>query len=81
MSGPPKGFQDLADLPEDERIKLIAHYVVAPGITVAVLVDDEPGKPERYIEKLRARGAVVLSQEPGPVAKVITLKVGPANVN
>lgn len=78
MSGPPKGFQDLANLPEDDRIRLIAHYVCAHGLTVAVFVDDEPGKPERYTEKLRAAGAMVLSQEPGPVAKVITLKVGPA---
>lgn len=58
MSGPPQGFQDLANLSEDERIKVIAHYVVAHGLTVAVCVDDEPGKPERYAKKLRAFGAV-----------------------
>jgi hypothetical protein len=74
----PRGFADLADLPEDERIKFIAHHVLAHGLTVAVCVDDEVGKPERYAEKLRALGVAVLSQDKGPVANVVTLKVGPA---
>jgi hypothetical protein len=77
----PRGFQDLADLPEDERIAAIAHYVLEHGLTVAVCVDDWPGKPERYAQKLRARGVVVLSQQSGPIAKVVTLKVGPAHAN
>ena len=38
-----KGFADLADLPEDERIKVIAHYVRDHGLTVAVCIDDVPG--------------------------------------
>lgn len=76
-----RGFADLADLPEDERIQAIAHQVLAHGLTVAVCVDDWPGKPERYAQKLRALGVVVLSQHKGPVANVITLKVGPAHAN
>jgi len=77
----PRGFADLADLPEDERIQIIAHHVRDHGLTVAVCVDDEPGKPERYAEKLTALGVRVLSQDKGPVANVVTLKVGPANAN
>jgi hypothetical protein len=77
----PRGFQDLADLPEDERIARIAHYVLAHALTVAVCVDDEPGKPERYAQKLRAAGCVVMEQFDGPVANVVTLKVGPIHAN
>jgi hypothetical protein len=80
MTGP-RGFQDLADLPEDQRIALIAHYVLAHALTVAVCVDDEPGKPERYAQKLRAAGCAVIDRLDGPVANVVTLKVGPAHVN
>lgn len=74
-------FQDLYRLPEDQRIELIAHYVRDHGKTVSVMVDDEPGKPERYTEKLKAAGCAVLERTPGPVAKVVTLRVGPANAN
>jgi hypothetical protein len=48
----PEGFADLADLPEDERIGIIGHYIVEHGKTVAVCVDDWAGKAERYIEKI-----------------------------
>ena len=81
MSGPPKAYADMHNLPEDQRIWFIAHQVIDHGLTVAVFVDDEPGKPERYAEKLRAFGVVVLSQSKGPVANVVTLKVGPAHAN
>ncbi len=78
---PPRGFADLADLPEDERIKIIAHHVLVHGETIAVCVDDLPGKPERYARKLKALGIAILSQTKGPVKDVVTLKVGPTNVN
>lgn len=77
----PKGFADLADLPEDERIAVIAHHVRDHGTTAAVVVDDEPGKPERYAEKLIALGCRVVAQVKGPVRGTVTLKVGPVNVN
>ena len=77
----PRGFADLADLPEDERIEAIAHHVRDHGATAAVCVDDEPGKPERYARKLAARGCRIIEQAKGPVAGVVTLKVGPTNVN
>lgn len=77
----PKGFADLADLPEDKRIELIVHHVRDHGRTVAVCVDDEPGKPERYAKKLAEKGCLVLEQLKGPVKGVVTLRVGPINVN
>lgn len=80
VSGP-KGFADLGDLPEDERIKIIAHQVRDHGLRVAVCVDDEPGKPERYAKKLEANGCRVVEQIKGPTKGVVTLKVEPVNVN
>ena len=76
-----RGFADLADMPEDERITAIAHYVRDHGVTAAVCVDDEPGKPERYARKLIAQGCRVVEQTKGPVPGVVTLKVEPTNVN
>jgi hypothetical protein len=72
-------FQDLYSLPEDDRIRLIGHYVVDHGQTVGVMLDDQPEKIERYLKKLKEwfPGVVVLSQKPGPVADVVTIIVGP----
>lgn len=77
MSEGPKGFADLADMPEDERIEMIAHHVIEHGLTAAVCVDDLPGKPERYTRKLERAGCRVVSQTKGPVAGIVTLKVEP----
>lgn len=63
MGGRPKGRRDpadLADLPENERIRVVAHDVRDHGQTVAVCVDDVPGKPERYAKKLREQGCRVV---------------------
>lgn len=68
---------DMHELGEDERIDLIVHHVMKHQLVVAVFVDDEPGKPERYEKKLVANGCVVVSRTPGPVKNVVTLKVGP----
>jgi len=75
----PEAFVDLHALSEDERIQMIGHTVVAHGKTVGVMVDDLPGKVERYLKKLRERfpTVVVLSQTKGPVDGVVTIKVGP----
>lgn len=77
----PAGYTDLADLPEDERIRVIAHHVQSHGLTVGVFLDHEPGKAERYTKKLEKLGCRVLQQVQGPVANVVTLKVAPANIN
>lgn len=77
----PEGIRGPGRFPEDERIKIIAHHVRDHGKTVAVCVDDVPGKPERYARKLRKHGCRVIQQVAGPVSGAITLRVGPTNVN
>ncbi len=71
-----KAFYDLADLPEDERIRLAAETALC-GHVVGVVTDDEPGKPERYIRKLEAHGVRVIDRGPGPVKHTILIRVGP----
>lgn len=69
------GYTDLADLPEDERIAVMANAIREKGITAAVVVDDEAGKPERYTEKLEAQGCRVIDRQSGPVQGTVTLTV------
>lgn len=74
----PKGYTDLADLPEDDRITVIGEYVMRTRETAGVPVDDEPGKPGRYIAKLEARfPGVRCVIKPGMVAKTVTIIVRP----
>lgn len=75
----PEAFLDTHKLSEDQRIDVIGHAVTEHGKTVAVCVDDVVGKPERYIKKLKERfpGVVVLERVKGPVAGVVTIRVGP----
>jgi hypothetical protein len=63
-----KGFADLADLPEDERIDIIVATAKAnPGTVIGVTVDDEPEKANRYRAKLIAGGLKIIDVAPGPV--------------
>jgi hypothetical protein len=71
-----KAYADLGDLPEDERIRLAAETALR-GNVVGVVTDDEPGKPERYIRKLEARGVRVIDRGPGPVKNTVLIRVGP----
>lgn len=70
-------FFDAHNLPEDTRIELIGQTVMklGAGRTTGVCVDDEPGKPERYVKKLTEKfpAVKVLSQSPGPVPGVVTI--------
>lgn len=77
MKAKPK-YADIADLSEDERIRVIGSEVVAKRSPVAFIVDDETGKADRYIQKLAERFPQVCVQErfPGPVHGTITVKVG-----
>lgn len=51
----PAAYADLADLPENKRLDIIAAYVIA-GKKIAVVVDDDPPeKLERYMKKLANR--------------------------
>lgn len=74
-----KTYADLHGLPEDGRISVIVAAVARSRLTVAVMVDAEPGKAERYAAKIRAAlpGCTVSAALPGPVAGVVTLRVGP----
>jgi hypothetical protein len=71
-------YADLGDYEEDKRIAIIGKLVTETGKTAAIITDDEPGKPERYIKKITERFplVMVLDQFKGPVAKSVTIKVG-----
>ncbi len=70
-----KGYADLADLPEDERIEIIARTAAA-GEIVGFVVDDDP-KAERYIRKLRRFDVRVIDKKAGPVRGTVMVRVGP----
>jgi len=75
-----KGYADLADLPEDERVRIIGEYAMA-GNQVGVPVDEEGPdgyeKADRYVKKLLARFPLLefVSKGKGPVANVVTFIV------
>jgi catechol 2,3-dioxygenase-like lactoylglutathione lyase family enzyme len=71
-----KGFADLGDLPEDDRIRIAAE-TAAGGLIVGVAVDDETEKVARYVAKLLARGVRVIDQQPGPVKGAVLIRIGP----
>ncbi len=71
-----KAYADLADLPEDERIRLAAETALC-GHIVGVVTDDELGKPERYIRKLEAHGVRIIDRSAGPVKHTVLIRVGP----
>lgn len=75
----PKGYADIADLPEDERIKIIGETVTQQGAIVGVCVDSTPGKADRYKRKLLARfpNLVIIDTTDGPVKDVVTIRMGP----
>jgi hypothetical protein len=75
-----KGFADLADLPEDDRIRVIGEYVErqGPGIVTGVVVDHDAGgyKARRYCVKLTERYKVrIIDMGPGPVARSTLIRV------
>lgn len=69
------GFTDLADLPEDDRIRIIADAAMT-GATVGFIVDDAP-KADRYIQKLGAYRVRIIDLGPGPVPGSVLVRVGP----
>lgn len=76
-------YADLHTLSEDDRITLAGKAVMNDRLTIGVLTDDEPGKPERYIAKLKERfpGIVIVGQWKGPVKGCVTIKVGPPPIS
>lgn len=73
-----KGYADLGDLPEDERIRIIGEHAAA-GNLVAVPIDDEAEKIARYIRKVTARFPTVrhIDTIAGIVANTKTIRFGP----
>jgi hypothetical protein len=71
-------FADLGGMEEDKRIDTIGHAVRQTKGVVGFITDEEPGKPERYIAKLKAKfpEIVVISQSKGPTKKSVLIKVG-----
>jgi hypothetical protein len=71
-----KAYADIADLPEDERVSVIA-AAAAQGQIVGFVVDDWPDKAERYIRKLAAYPVRIIDQRPGPVKNTVLVRIGP----
>lgn len=72
--GEMKGYADLADLPEDERIAIIA--ATAQTQIVGFFVDDDV-KADRYIRKLGDRVRVLERKADVLVKGTVFIKVGP----
>lgn len=72
-----KAYADLADLPEDDRIRIAAETAIQGMCIVGVAVDDDPAKVARYVRKLQASGVRVIDQTPGPVKNVVLIRIGP----
>jgi hypothetical protein len=69
-----KAFADIADLPEDERIRIIAE--TAAHSIVGFFVDDD-AKADRYIKKLGDRVRVIERKSDVLVNGTVFVKVGP----
>lgn len=72
-------YKDLHLEPEDERIRQIGEKCMREKFVVGFIVDDEPGKADRYIRKLQERypGIRVTYRGKGPTPHVETVKVEP----
>jgi hypothetical protein len=72
-----KGFADLVDLDEDERISLMAQ-AVWKGNVIGCAIDDDEEKIARYIEKMTAYDYVRhISTDAGLVPNTRTIRFGP----
>lgn len=75
----PTVYADLHNLPEDERVRMAGEHVQKTGQTGLIMTDAEPGKAERYIQKLRERYpdvAVLSDPVEGPLG-VRSFRIGP----
>lgn len=73
-----KGYADLGDLSEDQRIQVAGRYAMEhPGKTIALVTDDIPGKPERYVAKIEEWFPLVkiVDRFPGPVPNTTVIKI------
>ena len=72
-------YRDLGDEEEDERIRQIGEKTMNDKMIVGFVTDDEKGKADRYIEKLKKRfpGIRVIDRGNGPVEHCVWVKMGP----
>ena len=77
-------FKDVADHPEDVRIKMIGEKAMNERLIVGFIVDDEKcpiygSKADRYIAKLKEKfpNIAVMGRGKGPVKDTEWVKVGP----
>jgi hypothetical protein len=75
-----KAYADLADLPEDERIRVAVETTIVTGAIVGIFVDDDE-KAARYIEKFRETGRVrVIDHQPvalSATSSAVLIRIGP----
>ncbi len=74
-----KGYADLASLPENQRIEIIARCVADDKQTVAVALENDEKKITRYERKLHSARPGLLEIEcvGGLVPDTITLRIKP----
>lgn len=75
----PSGYADLHTMSEDVRIDTMALHVRRTGQTALVVVDDYPGKAERYIRKFRERHpdiAILDEAKVGPTDGARSFRIG-----
>lgn len=72
------GYRDLADLPEDERLKQIGEAAESGLVVGAAVEADDLEKHQRYIQKIQKRFpmAVFIQKIKGPVPGVVILQFG-----
>lgn len=70
-------YADIANRDEDSRIDIIGRTAMT-GKIVAFVTDDEPGKVERYIEKLKNKfpDVKVIEQVKGLIAGTVSVRIG-----
>ena len=74
-----KAYADIADFDEGTRIETIGRYVMSHRTEkVAFITDAEPGKADRYIERLKTRfpEIIVFGRSDGPIPTTVTISVG-----
>ena len=79
-----KGYADLADLPEDDRITIIGEYLVSgksDGRPVLVAVEDS-AKADRYVLKLNRQFPSIVHWRflDGLVAGTVSIQIFPPRV-
>lgn len=78
-----KACVDMAKMSEDQQIEIIGHCVVQQRQTVAVILENDSKKIERYKNKLQEAhpGLIDIEQIAGLTIGTITLRIKPKAQN